>query len=801
MASDSADTQEVYPEVYVGPNCYVQTAEDRFGPKVRPGIRSWLMQGFDTDDWADLDFQEFNSETDEDTDEGLFDDDYSYEEESFDSSAGDASDNSSNSPNGNFPRIASARNNLTALSQHFNLYFVAYGSCIYVYQPRRGPQILPSSPSAILSPSASQFASLCRQSVFSNRPHQINHLIVGDLGNLEIVLAAYDDGDVVAYYSETIISYIEANEAKNRSPTKARRRSIPVPKPFFHDNVQSTAWGIAIHKQSRLIAVSSNQYEVTVFAFALRRNGAVNDSISQRPSASTDQKNQELQSDLRSRNRTWRIVMNLSSKGHNIPNISFLDDEHGEAEKVVAIDIWANVWLLDIWTIGAQPIMLRNQMDAPYLHAENTWYSFWPYPGGLTQAVANGVVLSRRRAEGWGIMVLPDSAFRPTDNIRECLGLPAKEVALRPPPDDIPDAKGGLDITCGLWYIKELSSDVRRLLRDRPGPPHTNFIQLHDDASKLHHGGEGEISDHSDADELSDTDDSFGYEHVDEDEDTMVQTDDELASECGAVSEFPVSSSLSPDESLPEESLEKLDDSRLARVIVPLSGEITTLETEEDWTSFSTNGLVKRRRAVRPIAFADAELSPHLTKNFHLLIGNPTDIRLRPLKKTMSTVDFRHLLPHQPPLKLSNTNYLPSFPYDFSSHYTERVSMLLRVPELNLVIAGSPTGRVALLTPTSSQKHIHEVPVRRAFRVDRVLPRREEEERMLRPLCSLIGVACSPVPHMRAPGMRLAPSAGARAGQSWPALWRLILHYKDHTLLMYELARSRPGGEDELMIF
>jgi len=79
------------------------------------------MQDFDTDDWADLDFQEFNSETDEDTDEGLFDDDYSYEEESFNSSAADASDNSSNSPNGNFPRIASARNNLTALSQHFNV--------------------------------------------------------------------------------------------------------------------------------------------------------------------------------------------------------------------------------------------------------------------------------------------------------------------------------------------------------------------------------------------------------------------------------------------------------------------------------------------------------------------------------------------------------------------------------------------------------------------------------------------------------------------------------------------------------
>jgi len=29
MTSDSADTQETYPEVYVGPNCYAQTAEDR----------------------------------------------------------------------------------------------------------------------------------------------------------------------------------------------------------------------------------------------------------------------------------------------------------------------------------------------------------------------------------------------------------------------------------------------------------------------------------------------------------------------------------------------------------------------------------------------------------------------------------------------------------------------------------------------------------------------------------------------------------------------------------------------------
>ena len=36
---------------------------------------------------------------------------------------------------------------------------------------------------------------------------------------------------------------------------------------FFHENVGKTAWGIAIHEKSRLIAVSSNLREVTVFCF------------------------------------------------------------------------------------------------------------------------------------------------------------------------------------------------------------------------------------------------------------------------------------------------------------------------------------------------------------------------------------------------------------------------------------------------------------------------------------------------------------------------------------------------------
>jgi hypothetical protein len=38
---------------------------------------------------------------------------------------------------------------------------------------------------------------------------------------------------------------------------------------FFIENVGDSAWGLAIHQQSRLIAASSNKHEVQIFAPAL----------------------------------------------------------------------------------------------------------------------------------------------------------------------------------------------------------------------------------------------------------------------------------------------------------------------------------------------------------------------------------------------------------------------------------------------------------------------------------------------------------------------------------------------------
>jgi hypothetical protein len=183
-------------------------------------------------------------------------------------------------------------------------------------------------------------------------------MIVGNLGDFEIVLLAYDDGDVVAYYTNAIVRYIKGNSDKLRGSPASPIRHTAHPKPFFHENVGKSAWGLAIHQRSRLIAVGSNAWEVTVFAFALSHTNTAFTfpEVDNSPMLECGQTAFQLQRHFRSRTRMWRIVLPLGRMGHNVPNLAFIDDEAGEAEKVAATDVVGNVWLLDIWNIGASPI-------------------------------------------------------------------------------------------------------------------------------------------------------------------------------------------------------------------------------------------------------------------------------------------------------------------------------------------------------------------------------------------------------------------------------------------------------------
>ncbi|KAI1447685.1 hypothetical protein F5Y02DRAFT_350624 [Annulohypoxylon stygium] len=334
------------------------------------------------------------------------------------------------------PRVAPWRMNLTALSQVYNIYMVAYSNKIYVSRPRSCvTNFLPVEPDLILQPAASTMGVVVGGYLDENFPHQVNHLIVSDFGNEEILLLAYDDGDVIAYYTRHI-----ENELLRRE--RGGRNNKPVLNPFFHENVDKSAWGLAVHKQSRMIAVSSNYHDVTVFVFALtgrpyRHTPEVNELglfrtivrdehgrfVDRRERSSQfvaeaprhpldDSKIAALQTAVRRRDANWRIVIETGDRaGANIPNIAFSNDANGEAEKIVAVDISGRLWLLDFWAFDQ-----RHYFNTQGLH---------PVQPRLRH---HGLAIHSHKPRAWGVLVLPESSFLPMKNKEDAIGVSLEDA-------------------------------------------------------------------------------------------------------------------------------------------------------------------------------------------------------------------------------------------------------------------------------------------------------------------------------------------------------------------------------------
>lgn len=345
------------------------------------------------------------------------------------------------------PHIAKWRLNLTALSQVYNIYMVAYENRIHISRPRSCiTNALPAEPDLILQPPASEMSYLVGGYLDDDFPHQVNHLIVGELGQEEILLLAYDDGDVIGYYTRHIENELLRREREGRLGGIA-------PEPFFHENVGKSAWGLAVHKQSRIIAVSSNLHNVCVFVFALTgasykhtveadsvelfrnvvkdENGNAVDprrGSSQTPGETDSYKAAKvLERLIRHRDANWRIVLETGRTGTNIPNITFSDDRHGEADKIVAVDINGALWLMDIWHFNQNPHAMIQSVHRFRYH---------------------------QNPRGWGVLVLPESSFLPTKDYNDSVGLSSKEAKY------VADESIGrwIDISQGIKHVKNNST-------------------------------------------------------------------------------------------------------------------------------------------------------------------------------------------------------------------------------------------------------------------------------------------------------------------------------------------------------
>lgn len=269
------------------------------------------------------------------------------------------------------PSVAPSRLNLTALSQVHNLYFAAYRNQIHISRPRSCVvHSLPSVPDFVLTPPVSDAGRRVVGALDREFAHQVNHLITGMFGEQEILLLAYDDGDVIGYYTR----YLQAEVSRREAEFETNDQTV---RPFFHENVQRSAWGLAIHQKSRAIAVGSNAHAATLFLPALsgrpydRRLALVYRGIE--PLYKTVIRDtqvvkkegdvpyltpKEISEAMGLRNLNWKVVFETGEVGHNIPNLDFSSDTDGHVDKVVAVDVRGNLWLMNIWELWESPKMI-----------------------------------------------------------------------------------------------------------------------------------------------------------------------------------------------------------------------------------------------------------------------------------------------------------------------------------------------------------------------------------------------------------------------------------------------------------
>ncbi|KAF4455447.1 crt10 protein [Fusarium austroafricanum] len=685
------------------------------------------------------------------------------------------------------PSMQKFRSNLTALSQVYNLYLSAYQGRIFVYRPRAAPsQALPKQPDLQLKPKASTVARAVGGQLDESRPHTVNHMITGFLGDEEIILACYDDGDVVAYYTKEIAKRV----FESRGTTDTSHRSAP--KQFFHENVGISAWGLAVHQKTRLIAVSSNRHEVIVFALAL----------TQEPQSRRASLSRTTQLDIQTRTRNWRIVIRMAPNADNIPSICFIDDCQGNAQRVCAVDIKGTAWLADIWQ-GNSGLVVVPPLCSNLLRSEE----FFPAP-----------------SRGWGIFALDERDFLKVKTAEELFGV----------------AKNRLEVVPASNGCQQPLVNVRNAMTNIPDNPHHRLrppnqpgpiipLAWEPDMPQLGFAMEEVIdllgSDASDVgdEEFEDTEDETDDEHdeegdpengseVDSEEDATVTDTDlstnyvhthELAQGLGSYKSpgSPPDNLYAWDATLKQQDSEEhgedkkdTDEAVYGEVATPHKLDMTYFPHSNTVYPTPRSADLMMAHWARPREYnrypqlPEAHLADPRRKLF-LLRTYEKDIELRSFSPPNRSLPIEFGVICSDVLKFGRFRD-PGLRRHF--HATGRLNMIALAPELSLMAIGSPTGRVVLLTLTRKA-----VPAERdegmwehGFRVEWVLPTGSDEMEHRKTLRPMHGMAMGPV--------QVGDDIGGKVRDGGPAMprrYRLMLHYRNHDILSYELTREEQSGK------
>ncbi|KAL4967373.1 uncharacterized protein BDV14DRAFT_169891 [Aspergillus stella-maris] len=257
------------------------------------------------------------------------------------------------------PRTSSWRCNVTALSQRRNILFVACAHQIYVWEPAGGSQALGSKPEMIITPVMKKPGA--EGYIQPNSPHEINSILVDDLGREEVLLLVTDSGNVCGYRVEAIFSALK-RAADSGKPRPLDGSDV---EPFFIECVGASAWGLAIHKFARLIAVTANTGLVTVFAFALvnstpEKGDEAFDKLEEDDEFTeysqtwlhirTQDQFKQLQRLMPENHRTRNIKLTYTGHFTNIPSVGFLNSDFDpNGMWMVSTDIDNKILVWRVW--------------------------------------------------------------------------------------------------------------------------------------------------------------------------------------------------------------------------------------------------------------------------------------------------------------------------------------------------------------------------------------------------------------------------------------------------------------------
>ncbi|KAF3902327.1 hypothetical protein AA313_de0201076 [Arthrobotrys entomopaga] len=194
------------------------------------------------------------------------------------------------------------RNNLVACSKRYNLLFIAASSKIKVYKPSYPTQCVSNPFMTLHGPE--ELSHLRSRGYINNVvPHTINNMIIADLGTEEILLVANDNGYVTLWYTRHLVQ---------------REGNMDI---WF--DVKQSAWGLAVHKTKRLIAISANTTFVSVYEMG----------------------NEAIDPDRPPRGAGDPIT--LAASYQNLPSVSFLQED-AAGRWLVTTDIVGNVICYDL---------------------------------------------------------------------------------------------------------------------------------------------------------------------------------------------------------------------------------------------------------------------------------------------------------------------------------------------------------------------------------------------------------------------------------------------------------------------